>query len=283
MSTAAEPNPAAAFSGASRLLLLTLVLTGAWLALNFALPELSPSGVPTVIVRATIHCLILMGLWLGLGRAGFDARTRAYVWLAVAIPFTAWLGIITQLALDGAFRPRPGVPALPLAIFVPVLVGLALLLRSKRIAAVLDATPPAWLIGLQAYRVFGGIFLVGWARGNLSGTFALPAGIGDVAVGLLALPVATYLASGARGRRLAAYGWNILGLVDFALAIGIGFLSTPGPFQMIVPDRPNVLLGAYPTVMIPAFAVPSSILLHALSIWQLNRLGRRARQSTSAP
>jgi hypothetical protein len=28
--------------------------------------------------------------------------------------------------------------------------------------------------------------------------------------------------------------------------------------------------------MIPAFAVPSSIILHALSIWQLRRLGRRS-------
>jgi hypothetical protein len=34
---------------------------------------------------------------------------------------------------------------------------------------------------------------------------------------------------------------------------------------------PNVLLGTYPTVLTPAFAVPSSILLHALSLRQLRR------------
>ena len=65
--------------------------------------------------------------------------------------------------------------------------------------------------------------------------------------------------------------WNILGLVDFAIAIGIGILSAPGPLQIIVPDRPNAQLGTFPTVMIPAFAVPSSILFHALSLRQLRR------------
>jgi hypothetical protein len=165
------------------------------------------------------------------------------------------------------FRPRPGVPALPIAIFLPVLVGLVLLLRSHRVAAILGAMPPSWLIGLQVYRVFGGIFLVAWMRGNLSGTFALPAGAGDVLIGLLALPIAYLVHRDAPGSRKAAIAWNILGLADFAVAIGIGILSTPGPLQVIVPDGSNAQLGTFPTVMIPAFAVPSSILLHALSLW----------------
>jgi hypothetical protein len=70
--------------------------------------------------------------------------------------------------------------------------------------------------------------------------------------------------------------WNVLGLVDFAIAIGIGILSAPGPLQVIIPDRPNAQLGSFPTVMIPAFAVPSSILLHVLSLRQLRRIGRGA-------
>jgi hypothetical protein len=51
-------------------------------------------------------------------------------------------------------------------------------------------------------------------------------------------------------------------------------VSAPGPLQLILPDHPNIQLGTYPTVMIPAFAVPSSILLHALSLRQLRRAGR---------
>ena len=68
--------------------------------------------------------------------------------------------------------------------------------------------------------------------------------------------------------------WNIFGLFDFAVAITMGVLSTPGPLQVFGLDIPASLAGTYPIVLIPAFAVPSSILLHALSIWQLRRIGR---------
>jgi hypothetical protein len=92
--------------------------------------------------------------------------------------------------------------------------------------------------------------------------------------GLLAVPVAIALASGTSEARKAAIAWNIFGLFDFAIAVTIGLMITPGPFQMIVPSIPNATGGLYPNVMIPAFAVPSSILLHVLSLRQLRRRSR---------
>jgi hypothetical protein len=272
-----DPRAAhSAYAGALLLFVAVAAVTLLWLGLNFAFPSLQPTGIPSIATRVVVHATILTGLWLGLARTDLDTSARVTVWLVIAVPFTLWLAVVWGLAIAGAFRPRPGVPALPIAIFLPVLVSIPLLLRSQRIAAILDATPPSWLIGLQVYRVFGGIFLVVWARGNLSGTFALPAGIGDVLVGLLALPIAYLLHRNAPGSRKAAIAWNVLGLADFAIAIGIGILSAPGPLQVIMPDRPNAQLGTFPTVMIPAFAVPSSILLHALSLRQLRRIGRKA-------
>jgi len=262
-------------AGMAGLLLLAVTFTALWLGLNLAFPELQATGIPSSVVRSIIHATMLAGLWLGLARTDFDAVTRVRVWIALALPFTAWLAIAWWLAVDGAFRPRPGLPALPAAIFLPLLIALPFLLRSRRIGTLLDAMPASWLVGLQVYRVFGGIFLVAWSRGSISGTFALPAGTGDVLVGLLALPAAYLLHARAPGARGIAIAWNLLGLLDFAIAIGIGILSTPGPLQVIIPDRPNAQLGTFPTVMIPAFAVPSSILLHALSLRQLRR--RRGR------
>jgi hypothetical protein len=193
-----------------------------------------------------------------------------------------WLAVVWGLAINGTFRPVPGgmgVPLLPIAIFAPVLVGLVLLMRSKRVAAVLDAMPPSWLVGVQVYRIFGGIFLVSWARGSIPGVFALPAGIGDVLVGVLALPVALYVSTGTSGGRTAGIAWNLLGLTDFVVAIAMGAMSSPGRLQVLSTDRPNVQIGTYPTVMTPAFTVPSSIILHMLSLWQLRRLARKAHGS----
>ena len=58
------------------------------------------------------------------------------------------------------------------------------------------------------------------------------------------------------------------------VAITLGVITPSGPLQLIVPSVPSIGAGAYPNVLTPAFVVPSSILLHALSLRQLIR--RRA-------
>src|SRR5208282_142872 len=254
-----------------RVLLWLAPLTAFWIALNYWVPGLQASGVPTTTVRLAIHIAIALGLWLALDRTELASRRRLYVWLAFVAPYTLWLAVVWSAAINGIFRPGNTPPLLPFAIFLPVIVGVPILLRSKRIGQVLDAMPTSWLIGLQIYRVFGGIFLVGWARGVIPGIFALPAGIGDVTTGLLALPVAYYLASQNGDAVRSGIAWNIFGLVDFTIAVGIGLAMAPGPLQLIVPSIPNAGAGRYPTVLIPAFAVPSSILFHVLSLRQLRR------------
>jgi len=259
-----------------RVLLWLAPLTAFWIALNYWVPALPASGVPSAAGRLAIHIAIVLGLWLALERTELAPRRRLGVWLAIVVPYTLWLSIIWSAAINGVFRPGGNTPPLvPLAIFLPVIVGAPILLRSKRIGEVLDAMPASWLIGLQVYRVLGGIFLVGWARGVIPSLFALPAGIGDVTTGLLALPVAYSLASRNGGAVGGAIAWNIFGLVDFTIAVGIGLATSPGPFQLIVPSVSNTGLGLYPTVLIPAFAVPSSILLHVLSLRQLRRARSR--------
>jgi hypothetical protein len=266
-----------------RVLLWLAPLTAFWIGLNYWVPGLQASGVPSTATRLAIHIAIVLGLWLGLERTELPPRRRFYVWLAVVGPYTLWLAIIWSAAVNGVFRPGNNTPPLlPFAIFLPVIVGVPILLRSKRIGDVLDAMPASWLVGLQVYRILGGIFLVGWARGVIPGLFALPAGIGDVTTGLLALPVAYSLVSRKGDAARAAIAWNIFGLVDFAIAVGIGLATAPGPFQLIVPSIPNTGVGIYPTVLIPAFAVPSSILLHVLSLRQLRRASCQGRMLNPA-
>ena len=277
-----DGRAASGLLGAAGLFLLAAAVTAGWMFLNFFYPDFETLGIRRAFILVAIHVLILLGLWLGLSRTDLSQPARVGVWLAIAIPFTVWLGTVWALAVNGVFSRAAGalrVPPLPVAIFVPVLVGLLLLMRSTRVGVILDATPPSWLIGIQAYRVFGGIFLVNWAKGLMPGAFALPAGTGDVLVGLLALPVAFYVSRRGPAGRAAGIAWNLLGLADFAVAIAMGAMSSPGPLQAVSFAQPNRLLGTYPSVMIPAFAVPSSIILHVLSLWQLRRLFPATRAS----
>ena len=248
-------------------------LTVLWAALNYW-PAIQASGVPYAASRLLIYATVALGLWLGLERTELSPTQRRNTWLAVIIPYTLWLALAWSLAINGAFRPgATSIPLLPMAIFLPVIVGVPVLMRSRRIGEVLDAMPSAWLVGLQVYRVLGSIFLVYWASNLAPGVFALPAGTGDVLTGLFALPVAISLAARGGAARRAALAWNIFGLFDFAVAIALGLITSPGPLQLIVPSIPNPAAGFYPTVLTPAFTVPSSILLHTLSLRQLARRG----------
>ena len=155
---------------------------------------------------------------------------------------------------------------------MPLLLGIPLFVRSQAVGSLLDATPASWLIGFQVYRILGVFFLVYWIHGMMPAAFALPAGIGDVATGLLALPAAVWVASGSAEGRKIGIRWNLFGLADFAVAITMGMLTSPGPAQLLAREHPNTLIATFPAAMTPAFVVPFSILLHVLSMRQINRL-----------
>jgi hypothetical protein len=248
-------------------------LTALWIALNYAFPVIGASGASTVATRVSVHVLIALGLWLGLERAELTASQRRNVWLAVMIPFTLWLAIIWSAAISGAFKPgAAAIPLVPIATLLPPALALPILLRSRRVGEVLDAMPASWMVALQVLRVNGFAFLIGWAYGTVPGVFALPAGIGDILTGLLAVPIAISLGSGSRESRRAAIAWNIFGLLDFVIALAIAFAIA---FRLIETGVVSATGGLYPAVMIPAFGVPTFIIVHALSLRQVARRNRR--------
>ena len=272
MTAAALPADIAPPRPAWRILLWLVPLTVLWTMLIYWQPFIPASGVPTSAHQLMAHGLIALGLWLGLESTDLTPDQRRTTWLAIMIPDTLWFAVAWSAAINGVFIPgASSLPVLPMAIFLPLIIGAPLLLLSKRVGQVLDAMPASWLVALQLYRVFGAQWLAFWLHGTLPGVFALPAGTGDVLTGLFALPAAIAVAAGTVQGRRAAMMWNIFGLADFAVAITMGLIITPGRFQLIVPDLPSIGAGVYPNVLTPAFVVPSSILLHALSLRQLIR------------
>jgi hypothetical protein len=256
-------------------LLWTVPFTVLWGWLIYWQPALVEGGFPAMAARLMSYGLIALGLWFGLNTADLTPGRRRATWLAIMVPFTLWAATAWTAAINGVFRTGfSPLPLLPAAIFLPVIVGAPLLLLSKRVGQVLDAMPTTWLVALQLYRALGVQWLAYWMRGLLPSIFALPAGTGDVLTGLFALPAAIAMTAGtAKGRR-AAILWNIFGLLDFAVAIALGIITSPGQFQLIVPNIPSIGVDAFPNVLTPAFVVPSSILLHLLSLRQLRRRGR---------
>ena len=168
---------------------------------------------------------------------GVDVLLIAFVVLALrrhggrgaavaAVLFSAWFVLATVLAAAGVFAggaERP--PKIGMGVFPPILAGAVALASSRSLRARVLAIPQPWLVGIQSLRVIGVVFLLLLAQGALPRQFALPAGWGDTAVGAAAPLVAYALATRKRWAPRLAVAWNVLGLLDLGVAIGIGALS----------------------------------------------------------
>jgi hypothetical protein len=161
----------------------------------------------------------------------------------------------------------------PLAALTVVFLALRLSPSLQRVLAA--ASLPA-MLGVQVYRTIGVVFLILFAQGQLPAHFAVPAGWGDIAIGITAPLVAMALLRNIPGSIPLAFSWNVLGLLDLVVAVGMGtgFLA-----PLLVPELgprvpPAAGMGIFPLILVPTFAVPVSVLLHLLA---LGRLRHRVR------
>jgi hypothetical protein len=205
------------------------------------------------IVGACVALLITIG-------AVLQRRHSPTGWVA-AILLACWLAATASLAGSGRYAEELW---LGFGLAIPLVLGL-LALRSPAVTAALagDRTV-ALLAAMQVLRIVGGVFLVQLALHRLPPGFALPAGVGDVLVGLLA-PVVAYALWLRPRRRTLGIAFNVLGLADLILAIPLGVIHAPGRLQMIVTEPTTELMGQLPMALIPTFVVPLAIVLHIAS------------------
>ena len=243
----------------------------------------------TPIVLAT-NVALAAGVWYivaaGADRAGLSAPAARGVRVATAAAITAWLGLALllapapgSLASRGQFYLTPLIPIFAAASTAVVLLARRAFPSFRRALA---AAPLPALHGVQLFRVIGAVFLVLLAQGELPAHFAVPAGWGDVAVGLAAPVVALALATRRPGAAALAAGWNVFGLLDLVVAVGMGtgFLA-----PLLAPELgrvgPAPAMGVFPLVVIPTFAVPLAIMLHVAGLGRL--LGERRAGSRLVP
>lgn len=165
------------------------------------------------------------------------------------------------------FRTDPSRPPLPLGLgaLVPIALFLLWFAGSKSFREFVLALNPGILTLVQAWRVVGFTLLVLYTYGILPGMFALPAGCGDIAIGVTAPFAAMKLAHPDRRRRFMV--WQVLGISDLVIAVALG--TTAGLFQPhgIATSAMTVL----PLSLIPTFAVPLLLILHVICIAQARR------------
>jgi hypothetical protein len=189
------------------------------------------------------------------------------VWFVV----TAWAVLSLILNILGVFTAHPDKPPLALLISVlgpPILFVIAYSFSAnvRTLSLSLDLR---LLTAMQAWRIIGAMFLVLMSLGVLPGTFAWPAGIGDLIVGASAPFVVLAISRQTPGWRKHVVFLNVFGLLDFVGAIGGGVLSGRSPVGILHGDVTTDIMQELPLSVIPTFAVPFWIVLHIISLIKL--------------
>jgi len=194
--------------------------------------------------------------------------------LKVTLVLSAWLLLVVSLGAAGAFVGRPGSPPIPLAIGVaaPLLLFFVWLRLSQALRDFVLALDLRLVAGIQAWRWAGLGFLSLYAHNVLPAVFALPAGLGDMAIGFTAPWMILALVRQPGFAASAAFvRWNVLGILDLIAALTIGTLSAtlasgaPGEIS-------TAPLATLPLLLIPAYLVPLFLMLHTAALMQSRRI-----------
>jgi hypothetical protein len=238
-----------------------------------------------VIGVPALACVVL---YRGALRADLGRGRAALLGVAAAVVLGGWLAASAAIAGAGWYHTQLGKqpPWLPIAVVTALVVLLAAsrlpdvaraLGRDGREKALSVSDTPGRLLLPHTFRVAGLAFLITMVLGHLPALFALPAGLGDIAVGIAAPFVARRLAQGT-GHRSALW-FNALGIVDLVVALSLGGLTA---YQIIQVTPANDAISELPLVLIPTATVPLLLALHIVSIRQLIRASRTPQRTASA-
>jgi hypothetical protein len=191
------------------------------------------------------------------------------VWFVVA----AWAALSLILNVLGVLANPPDKPPVALLISVigpPILFAIAYSL-SARVRTLSLSLDLRLLTAMQAWRIIGAMFLVLMMFRLLPGTFAWPAGVGDLIVGAYAPFVVLVMSRRTPGWRKHIVLLNVLGLLDFVGAIGGGMLAGSSPIGILRGDITTDIMQKLPLSLIPTFAVPFWIILHIISLIKVRK------------
>lgn len=175
------------------------------------------------------------------------------------------------------------VPPVAITVAIPVALFLLAYVASERFRGFVLAQDLRLLTMMQLWRVIGFGFLSLYAFGALPGLFALPAGLGDVAIGVAALFVVARMDKDPDTVTSRGFvRFHLLGLFDFTVAVAAAGLSS-GAFPALVADGvTSAPMDVWPLNIFPSFLVPAFIILHLVVLLKVRALRRTAAEPTKA-
>jgi hypothetical protein len=117
------------------------------------------------------------------------------------------------------------------------------------------------LIAVHIWRIGGIFFIWGMTQGLLDPAFAIPAGVGDILIGVTAIPFAIFLWKGYSWSKYSIVVWSVLGIADLVNAVTLGVITNP--------DFRTSTMATFPWILVPTVAVPTALALHGIVLYRL--------------
>jgi hypothetical protein len=193
---------------------------------------------------------------------------------AVRSLVVAWFLLVLLLAANHKFISTPGTPplAVGLAFLVPILLFLAAVRLSPGFHDYVLKINSVFLAALHGWRFIGLGFIMAYCEHLLDGSFAWPAGLGDLTAGIFAPWIVLRLATDKSFIRNPLFlAWNIFGITDFVVAVATGTIDQ-GVLPAFKPAIVSSLMQRLPFVLIPCFFVPWLLITHIIMLMQRRRV-----------
>jgi hypothetical protein len=218
------------------------------------------------------------------GSIAFAAPWSRPARTSTAVVLLAWGAFIVAISASGFFEHghKNGIPAVAFGVVPPLLVAILAWLFLPAVRRGAMDIPITLLTALNLGRILGIFFILLQFGGRLSAPFAPSAGWGDVATGLLAIPVTLSLLRGSKNAVGYAQAWNIFGVLDLFAAVGLGIASSPDASFRIFDAAPGTAaMGTLPWVLIPTVLVPFYLAIHLVIAARLMQDKRPAFPNSS--
>lgn len=217
-----------------------------------------------------LYVPVTFGLTVFLGLFLFYRATKSATALLVLL---GWIAVQTALGLSGFYQVLdPSLPRFPV-LLLPPLLTVVLVMSTRRGQRFVDGLDLRLLTLFHVVRLPVEVVLF-WlfVQGTVPELMTFEGRNYDILSGLSA-PVVYYFGFvQKRLSRSALILWNV-GCLLLVVNIAInGLLSARTPFQQFAFEQPNVAIGYFPFVLLPALLVPMVIFAHLAAIRRLRSL-----------
>ncbi len=196
-----------------------------------------------------------------LANSNIESKKIDSIYKSILVFYLVYLGYASILSWNGVFSENSLPPRVILFTTFPFALFLILVVSRLEIYKVfLQNVKLESLVKVHIFRFIGVFFLILYYFVAIPKSFALIAGLGDIAIAVLSIFVSKILILKKSYSKQITIIWNILGILDIISVLTSAIITTK--LSIETGSQSVIALTYFPFCLIPAFAAATIIFLH---------------------